>query len=489
MNWDVSIISAKFLGPNGGTTDAAIRAVDYFTTLRGKGVNIVALNNSWGGGGYSQGLHDAIIRAAKAGILFVAAAGNGNRAGKAVNNDTTPYYPASYKTDVGTTTESPASYDSVIAVTAIDSSGNKASWANYGLMSVDLGAPGVGINSTLPLNSYGTFSGTSMATPHVTGAIALYASTHAGAWAPDIKQAILGAVAPTASLQGKTATGGRLDLSTVIKPTTSSSTAPLAPSGLTATALSSSDIQLTWTDNSNNETRFVIHRDGSEPFTVGANTVAFTDSGLTPGTTYTYTIEACNDKGCSAALIGASATTDSVPLAVALPLPDDNATKGNWLGKYGVEGHQIVSYSKALPASTGTLSVSGSATHVWASRTGDVRALLAPNGRSRFAACHYSKSTDGSFYYDVNLVDGKAHRVSLYLLDWDRQNRIETIDVVDRNHRNVINSASDIKDFSDGRYLSWKVTGPVLIKVKWVDNLASVGDNAVVSGIFIDPAQ
>lgn len=83
INWQVGIISGKFLGANGGTTADAVRAVDYFTDLKTRrAVNIVALNNSWGGGGYSQALHDAIIRAAKAQILFIAAAGNNG-----ANND------------------------------------------------------------------------------------------------------------------------------------------------------------------------------------------------------------------------------------------------------------------------------------------------------------------------------------------------------------------------------------------------------------------
>src|SRR5881394_1501161 len=85
VNWNATYISGKFLGANGGSTAGAIKAIDYFSDLKQRhGLDIVALNNSWGGGGYSQGLHDAIIRAAKAGILFVAAAGNSG-----ANNDTT----------------------------------------------------------------------------------------------------------------------------------------------------------------------------------------------------------------------------------------------------------------------------------------------------------------------------------------------------------------------------------------------------------------
>ena len=218
MAWTVNVkyISGKFLGPNGGTLSDAIKAVNYFTTLKKKGVNVVALNNSWGGGGYSQALHDAIIRAAKAGILFVAAAGNGNSGGIGQNNDKIASYPGNFDTSKGTSTESAASYDSVIAVAAIDSNGNKAPWSNYGIRTVDLGAPGVSILSTVP-GGYAYYSGTSMATPHVTGAIALYAASHSasGLTAPAAasarKQAILSSTTKTGSLS-KTATGGRLNV-------------------------------------------------------------------------------------------------------------------------------------------------------------------------------------------------------------------------------------------------------------------------------------
>src|SRR5438132_4193995 len=131
------------------------------------------------------------MRAAKAGILFVCAAGNGDSSGNGLNNDTTPEYPANYDTTKGTSTESAASYNSVIAVAAIDSGGNLAPFSNYGATTVHLGAPGVSILSTLPLSTYGYMSGTSMATPHVTGAAALYASTHPTATAAQIRSAIL----------------------------------------------------------------------------------------------------------------------------------------------------------------------------------------------------------------------------------------------------------------------------------------------------------
>jgi subtilisin family serine protease len=198
--WNVKILNAKFLGRNGGTTANAIKAVDYLTDLKVRhGLNLVATNNSWGGGGYSKALQDAIERANQMNILFIAAAGNSS-----VNNDTSPNYPSSYPNV------------NIIAVASITSTGALSSFSNYGATSVDLAAPGSGIWSTVPGRkspSYASYSGTSMATPHVTGAAAMYASSHPGATAGQIKAAILGSVVSTPSLSGKTVTGGRLNVS------------------------------------------------------------------------------------------------------------------------------------------------------------------------------------------------------------------------------------------------------------------------------------
>ena len=200
----VKMISGRFLGRRGGTTANAIKAVDYFTDLKTRhGLNIVATNNSWGGGGFSQALQDAIGRANTAGILFVAAAGNSG-----ANNDTTASYPSNYPNA------------NIIAVAALASNGSLASYSQYGATTVDICAPGSGVNSTVPVSSkgaitpgYASYNGTSMATPHVTGGVALYASARPGASAADIKAAIMGTAVPTASCNGKVVTNGRLNVS------------------------------------------------------------------------------------------------------------------------------------------------------------------------------------------------------------------------------------------------------------------------------------
>lgn len=203
MNWDVKMISCKFLGSRGGTLSNAIKAVDYVTDLKTRnGLNIVATNNSWGGGGYSQLLLDAIVRANSAEILFIAAAGNSG-----TNNDVTPSYPSNYISA------------NVIAVAAINSAGGLSSFSQYGATTVHIGAPGENIFSTIPVkgripSGYGSYNGTSMATPHVSGAAALYASTRSVTTAAQIKAAILAAATPTPSLIGKCVSGGRLDVKT-----------------------------------------------------------------------------------------------------------------------------------------------------------------------------------------------------------------------------------------------------------------------------------
>lgn len=203
--WSATLISTKFLGKRGGTSANAILAMDYLTDLKTRhGLNIVASNNSWGGGGYSQALQDAIERGGDADILFVAAAGNDG-----VDNDSDPHYPSSYDSDI------------VLAVASLNSNGTLSSFSNYGATTVDIGAPGAGIYSTVPQRArrgqggsgYASYSGTSMATPHVTGAAALYASTHPGATALQIKQAILNTAVATSSLSGKVTTGSRLNVS------------------------------------------------------------------------------------------------------------------------------------------------------------------------------------------------------------------------------------------------------------------------------------
>jgi hypothetical protein len=162
VNWNVKIMACKFFDASGSaTTEGAIECLQYVKMMKERGVNVVATSNSWGGGEFSQSLYEAVDVQRQNGILFIAGAGNGNFFGIGQNNDTVPFYPCSFY------------LPNIICVAATASNDSKGSFSNYGRRSVHLGAPGVSILSTLPGNSYGSQSGTSMATPHVSGLAAL----------------------------------------------------------------------------------------------------------------------------------------------------------------------------------------------------------------------------------------------------------------------------------------------------------------------------
>jgi subtilisin family serine protease len=196
--WNAKIMPLKFLDDTGsGSTSNAIKAINYATA---KGVKLT--NNSWGGGGYSQALYDAINAAGQAGALFIAAAGN-----DAKNTDTSPSYPASYNL---------ANIISVASTTRTDA---LSSFSNYGLTSVDLGAPGSEIYSTTPNNTYATYSGTSMASPHVAGAAALLWSQNPTWTAQQVKNTLMNTGDSIAALAGKTVSGKRLNINNALTAT------------------------------------------------------------------------------------------------------------------------------------------------------------------------------------------------------------------------------------------------------------------------------
>jgi subtilisin family serine protease len=193
VTWNVKILPIKFLtGSGSGTLADAVEAIKYATKM---GVKL--MSNSWGGGGFSQTMFDAIKAAETKGILFVAAAGNETN-----NNDTKATYPSGYK------------LENVISVAAIDNRDNLATFSNYGQKTVHIAAPGVKIYSTVPMSmgGYATFSGTSMACPHVSGAAALLWSTNKDWTYKQIKDRLLMTKDPVAGLKSKTYAGGRVNV-------------------------------------------------------------------------------------------------------------------------------------------------------------------------------------------------------------------------------------------------------------------------------------
>ncbi|TMP56957.1 S8 family serine peptidase [Pseudoalteromonas sp. S1612] len=196
VNHDVSIAGCKFLAADGtGSTSGAIKCIDYMVGLKNSGVNLRVLNNSWGGGGYSQALADAITASEEADILFVAAAGN-----DAVDNDVNPHYPSNYEND------------NVLSIASTDSRDNMSGFSQWGLTSVDMGAPGSAILSTIPGGGYASYSGTSMATPHVAGAAALVLSVNPDLTTLELKELLMSSGDANAALNGKTVAGTRLNI-------------------------------------------------------------------------------------------------------------------------------------------------------------------------------------------------------------------------------------------------------------------------------------
>lgn len=186
VNWDVKIMALKFIGESGeGSSEAAIKAIDYAVKNGAK-----VINASWGGGDESKALLEAIERANKAGVLFVAAAGNDKS-----DNDAKPFFPASYPVN------------NIISVAAVDNQGRLAVFSNYGKKSVHVGAPGLNILS-ITNKDLVSASGTSMAAPFVTGIAALILANEPTLTAQEIKDRIINTTKPISGLQGKTVNRG-----------------------------------------------------------------------------------------------------------------------------------------------------------------------------------------------------------------------------------------------------------------------------------------
>jgi thermitase len=184
--WNASIMGIKFLSAEGsGTLEDAVKAIDYATKMK---ANI--MSNSWGGGGRSEVLEKTIERAREAGILFVAASGNSSE-----DNDKSAHFPSNYENE------------NVISVAAIDNGGALAWFSNYGKTTVDVAAPGEDIRSTVP-GGYDTWSGTSMATPHVSGIAVLLLANEPNMTYADIKKRLIETSTPLAGLRGKAQSNG-----------------------------------------------------------------------------------------------------------------------------------------------------------------------------------------------------------------------------------------------------------------------------------------
>ncbi len=195
VNWRVKIMPLKFMGRGGfGTTKNAIEAINYTIARKKAGVPVRVISASWGSTAYSRALEDAIRKAGEAGILFVAAAGNSSQ-----NTDRVKHYPASYD------------LPNVLSIAALNRRDELASFSNYGVNTVHLAAPGAEIVSTWLGGKYFEASGTSMATPMVSGIAALVLAVNPDLTVKELRARLLESVDPLDTLQGKIVSGGRLN--------------------------------------------------------------------------------------------------------------------------------------------------------------------------------------------------------------------------------------------------------------------------------------
>jgi subtilisin family serine protease/PKD repeat protein len=334
VSWSARIMAVKFLCAGGsGTTSAAISAVLYAADMDAK-----VMNNSWGGGGFNTALLDAITTADQAGALFVAAAGNNG-----ADNDLTPHYPSSY--------EAP----NVLAVAATDLNDARAFFSNYGATSVHLGAPGASILSSVPPagdpccsdpSGYKLLNGTSMATPHVSGAAALAFAQFPGITHHQAKLRLMSGADPVPALAGITVTGGRLNARNALD---DDSVPPAPVANLVALFSGARSIMLEWAATGDDgmsgtataydirystapidESNFQLAARVANPPKPAApgTTQQFKVRGLAPLTTYYVALKVLDNVGNASAL---SNLVTATTLQLGTLFRDDfEAGAGNW---------------------------------------------------------------------------------------------------------------------------------------------------------------
>jgi thermitase len=234
---DVTLVAVKFLTDAGsGTTENAIKSIDYATKV---GVDI--MSNSWGGGGFSQALMDSIQRASDAGIIFTAAAGNSR-----TDNDSRPHYPSNYEVE------------NVISVAAHTAQDDLASFSCYGRTTVDIAAPGHRILSTVKDGGYKAYSGTSMATPHVSGLLGLLVSQEGRMTHAAMRERLLATSVPVSAYRGKMVNGGRADAYNLLTDTRPVRNDPKPGQWKTITLSQKWETSHPYADNAKEERTFTI---------------------------------------------------------------------------------------------------------------------------------------------------------------------------------------------------------------------------------------
>ena len=257
----VQVMGLKFLNSSGsGMTSHALQALQYAIDN-----GALISNNSWGGGGFSSAMETLLTQAEAANHLFVAAAGNSS-----TNIDAYPTYPAAYQNP------------NVVSVASIQSDGSQSGFSNYGTSNVDVAAPGSGIRSTISGGGYASFNGTSMASPHVAGIVALMRSLAPTVSTTDIKRILIETSTWDSRLDNVSDSGGRVSASAAVSAVNGS--IPSLSITSNATVVTEGDtvtFSATATDSSNNNIAGqVVWKIGEVVQTTGSS---FTYTASTPG--------------------------------------------------------------------------------------------------------------------------------------------------------------------------------------------------------------
>jgi subtilisin family serine protease len=411
VTWHVQLMGCKFLSAGGGgMTSDAIICIDYAVNMGAK-----VMNNSWGGGAFSQALLDAIDRARDRGVLFVAAAGNFS-----INHDLTPVYPASYQ------------LDNIIAVAALDRNDRLADFSDYGQTTVHLGAPGVEIFSSSARSDtdYQVFDGTSQATPHVTGVAALILSQYPGADMDEVRGRILAGVVPIPSLIGKTITGGRLNAYNSLTAAGSDllqlSVNP--PSGATLLTSSAQPIfvkvkdifgvtNATVTGTIQGVTNLTFVNNGQPPDALAGDS---TYSALlqVPASTAPFTITLLGSAP------GKVSSTNQVTYTVVPPPPNDNFTNATKLPANGalvLSNNKFATIEPNEPAHAGVPGVAASLWWTWSSPTSNTNVLVDATGSFIDAVVSVYSGRDLPSLQPVASAVGKFSRKKPAYLNFNAQ--------------------------------------------------------------------
>lgn len=243
--------------------------------------------------------------------------------------------------------------------------------------------------------------------------------------------------------------------------------------------LRSAEVRLAW-DDSRDEDGYRIHRRAASGSfisfaTLPANSTVFSDRAVSPGVTYSYFLTAFNSAGESEPSDTVSATVRSDGITPVTFIGADSSTGGNWKGKYGTQGYNIIHDAVRYPSGANVV-VGGNSAWRWDGAPAQTRALLRASSTARIAACWYNGS---SFAARLSFNDALTHRLTMYFLDWDNLGRKQTVEILDANSGRVLTSHL-VENFQNGKYLTWDLNAAVSVRI------TAQHGNAVLSGMFFD---